>query len=93
MEGLQNAGVATALKHFPGHGDTSVDSHYSLPQINHEFERLREVELVPFKAAIAEGADSIMTAHIVFPALESEKGRPATYQKYNHWLASRRIRF
>lgn len=81
MKGLQNTGVATALKHFPGHGDTSVDSHYSLPQINHEIERLREVELVPFKTAIAEGADSIMTAHIVFPALEYEEGRPATLSK------------
>lgn len=81
MRGLQDAGIATALKHFPGHGDTSVDSHYSLPQINHDIQRLHEIELVPFKAAIAEGADSVMTAHIVFPALETEEGCPATLSK------------
>lgn len=81
MKGLQSAGVATALKHFPGHGDTSVDSHYSLPQINHGIERLHEVELVPFKAAIEKNADSIMMAHIVFLGLESEKGCPATLSK------------
>lgn len=81
MKGLQSAKVATALKHFPGHGDTDVDSHHSLPRINHSIERLHEMELVPFKAAIAEGADSIMTAHIVFPALEAEEGRPATLSK------------
>src|SRR5699024_1414743 len=81
MRGLQDAGIATALKHFPGHGDTSVDSHYSLPQINHDIKRLHEIELVPFKAAIAEGADSIMTAHIAFPALETEEGCPATLSK------------
>ncbi|HLR92520.1 MAG TPA: glycoside hydrolase family 3 protein, partial [Atopostipes sp.] len=72
MRGLQNAGVATAVKHFPGHGDTNTDSHYALPKINHDIERLHKVELVPFKKAIEKGADSIMTAHIVFPALEPE---------------------
>lgn len=81
MKGLQSAKIATALKHFPGHGDTDIDSHHSLPRINHSIERLHEIELVPFKAAVAEGADSIMTAHIVFPALELEEGRPATLSK------------
>jgi len=81
MKGLQDNGVAPAIKHFPGHGDTHVDSHLALPKIEHDVERLREIELVPFKAAIAEGADSIMTAHIVFPALEPEAGRPATLSK------------
>lgn len=81
MKGLQDGGVATSIKHFPGHGDTNVDSHLSLPTINHDIERMHEVELVPFKAAIAEGADSIMTAHIVFPALEPDANRPATLSK------------
>ena len=81
MKGLQSSKVATALKHFPGHGDTNVDSHYALPIINHDMERLEEIELVPFKHAILEGADSIMMAHIVFPALEPEAGRPATLSK------------
>jgi len=81
MKGLQAGGVATAVKHFPGHGDTHVDSHLSLPVIEHDIDRLREIELAPFKAAIARGADSVMTAHIVFPALEPEAGRPATLSK------------
>lgn len=81
MKGLQDAGVASALKHFPGHGDTNMDSHYSLPQIDHDLDRLHNIELVPFKKAIGEGADSIMTAHIVFPALEPEEGKPATLSK------------
>lgn len=81
MKGLQDGGVATAIKHFPGHGDTNVDSHLSLPTIHHDIERMHEIELVPFKAAIKAGADSIMTAHIVFPALEPDPNRPATLSK------------
>ena len=81
MKGLQDSKVATALKHFPGHGDTNTDSHFALPIINHDMVRLEEIELAPFKQAIADGADSIMTAHIVFPALEPEEGRPATLSK------------
>ncbi len=81
MKGLQDGGVATSTKHFPGHGDTNVDSHYALPVISHDVERIHEVELVPFKAAIAEGTDSIMTTHIVFPALEPDPDRPATLSK------------
>ena len=81
MKGLQDSKVATALKHFPGHGDTNTDSHYALPVITHDMNRLEEIELAPFKHAIAEGADSIMTAHIVFPGLEPEEGRPATLSK------------
>lgn len=81
MKGLQNGGVATSIKHFPGHGDTNLDSHFWMPRIDHSIKRLNDVELVPFKAAINEGADSVMTAHIVFPALEPEEGRPATLSK------------
>ena len=73
---LQAEGIAASGKHFPGHGDTSVDSHFELPLIEHPPDRLDAVELVPFKAAIAAGVASIMTAHILIPALDAE--RPAT---------------
>lgn len=73
---LQEEGIAASGKHFPGHGDTSVDSHFELPLIEHPPDRIDAVELVPFRAAIAEGVASIMTAHILIPALDPE--RPAT---------------
>lgn len=73
---LQAEGIAASGKHFPGHGDTSVDSHFELPLIEHAPDRLDAVELVPFKAAIAADVASIMTAHILIPALDPE--RPAT---------------
>ena len=73
---LQTEGIAACGKHFPGHGDTSVDSHFDLPLIEHPPDRLDAVEFVPFKAAIAADVSSIMTAHILVPALDEE--RPAT---------------
>jgi beta-N-acetylhexosaminidase len=73
---LQAEGIAACGKHFPGHGDTSVDSHFELPLIEHPPDRLEAVELVPFKAAIEADVASIMTAHILIPALDPE--RPAT---------------
>jgi beta-N-acetylhexosaminidase len=76
---LQAEGIAASGKHFPGHGDTSVDSHFELPLIEHPPERLREVELVPFRAAIDAGVASIMTAHILIPALDEH--RPGTLSK------------
>lgn len=81
MKGMQEAGVAATLKHFPGHGDTDVDSHLNLPSINHSLEHLFEVELVPFIEGIKNGADVIMTAHIYFSILEHEFGCPATLSK------------
>lgn len=81
FKGLQQAGVASTLKHFPGHGDTNVDSHLDLPTINHSIERLLEIELAPFIEGIKQGTDVIMTAHIYFSALEKEFGRPATLSK------------
>ncbi|GGP16799.1 beta-N-acetylhexosaminidase [Oceanobacillus neutriphilus] len=81
MKGLQDAGVMTSLKHFPGHGDTNVDSHLDLPVISHEMERLENIELVPFKACIEAGADSVMTAHVYFPAIEPKENTPATLSK------------
>jgi beta-N-acetylhexosaminidase len=73
---LQAQGIAACGKHFPGHGDTSTDSHHELPIVEHPPDRLEAVETVPFKAAIAEGVAAIMTAHILIPALDDE--RPAT---------------
>ena len=69
---LQGEGIAACGKHFPGHGDTSTDSHHELPRLEHGPDRLDAVELVPFKAAIAAGVASIMTAHILIPSLDEE---------------------
>src|SRR5580692_4921520 len=73
----ENGGLATA-KHFPGHGDTAADSHIDLPVIPANRERLESLELVPFRAAIAAGAGSIMTGHLAVPALEPDTNTPAT---------------
>ncbi len=72
--------VIASAKHFPGHGDTDVDSHYGLPVIDHDLETLHEVDLKPFKEAIDAGVGSIMTGHIVVPALD-DSGLPATLSK------------
>jgi len=76
VTGLQDNGVAACGKHFPGHGDTSVDSHLDLPLVEHPPDRIRRVECVPFRAAIDAGVAFIMTAHILVPTLDAEK--PAT---------------
>ena len=70
LRGIQSEGVAACGKHFLGHGDTSQDSHHTLPRITHSIERLEQIELPPFKAAIDAGVSSIMTAHVVFDALD-----------------------
>ena len=75
--GLQQGGMLATLKHFPGHGDTSVDSHLGLPLIEHPRERLESIEIAPFKAAIDGGAAAVMIAHIELPALDPSKV-PAT---------------
>jgi beta-N-acetylhexosaminidase len=77
VQGYRDAGVISTVKHFPGHGDTNADSHHELPLVIHDRKRLHEVELVPFKQAIASGVDAVMTAHVIFPAYE-ERGIPAT---------------
>lgn len=69
--GLQEHNIAAAAKHFPGHGDTTIDSHIGLPEVPHDRERIREVELVPFQAAREEGMDAIMTAHVTFPNIDN----------------------
>ena len=73
---LQASGVAACGKHFPGHGDTSTDSHFELPLVEHPPDRLRAIEFEPFRAAIAEQVAFIMTAHVLVPALDEE--RPST---------------
>ena len=78
VRGMQAAGVSATLKHFPGHGDTDVDSHLGLPIIKHPRERLDQMELPPFRAGIAAGADAIMTAHIEMPALDPTPNTPTT---------------
>lgn len=75
-QGLEAAGVAACGKHFPGHGDTSQDSHLELPRLPHDMARLRDVELEPFAAWARAGLSSLMTAHVVFEALDP--GVPAT---------------
>ena len=76
VRGLQDNGVAACGKHFPGHGDTSVDSHLDLPLVEHPPDRLRRVEFVPFREAIRARVAFIMTAHVLIPSLDEEK--PAT---------------
>lgn len=79
IEGLRAGGMLATVKHFPGHGDTDVDSHLGLPIIHHPRERLDRIELVPFRAGIAAGADAVMTAHIELPALDPTPATPATF--------------
>ncbi|MEU1703987.1 glycoside hydrolase family 3 protein [Streptomyces sp. NPDC005706] len=77
VKGYQASAVAATAKHFPGHGDTAVDSHTGFPVITHSRELWERLDAVPFRAAIAAGIDSIMTAHLQFPALD-DAGDPAT---------------
>ena len=72
IEGIKEHNVAVAAKHFPGHGDTDVDSHFGLPVVDKSFDELMNNELLPFKAVMDADTDMIMTAHIQFPQLESE---------------------
>ncbi len=76
VEELQASGIAACGKHFPGHGDTLGDSHHELPIVEHDPDRLRAVELAPFRAAIAAGVASIMSCHVLVPAIDEE--RPGT---------------
>ncbi len=81
VRGLRAGGMLATLKHFPGHGDTDVDSHLGLPVINQPRERLDAIELWPFKFALAAGADAVMTAHIQLPALDPGEFSPATLSR------------
>lgn len=77
VEGFDDGNLSSIAKHFPGHGDTGVDSHYGLPEVTHTREELEEIDLPPFKAAIDAGIDAIMTAHVTVPAIDPT-GEPAT---------------
>ena len=76
IRGLQHNGMLATAKHFPGHGDTTVDSHFDLPTVNHDLDRIHALELQPFRAAIDADVAAIMTAHIIYPAFDPD--RPAT---------------
>lgn len=72
MKGIQSGDIIPVVKHFPGHGDTSVDSHKALPSVNSDLERLRGLELIPFNEAIKNGADAVMIAHILLSSIDKE---------------------
>jgi beta-N-acetylhexosaminidase len=78
VRGSQENGLLATAKHFPGHGDTTLDSHSLMPVFKGDRERMNQIELVPFKAAIEEGVAGIMTAHIAYPQLEKDERLPAT---------------
>ena len=78
IKGVQAEGIIACGKHFPGHGDTVVDSHLSLPVVKHDRNHLEKVEFYPFIQAIQAGVDSIMTAHVCFPSIEPKEDIPAT---------------
>jgi beta-glucosidase-like glycosyl hydrolase/CubicO group peptidase (beta-lactamase class C family) len=78
MKGLQDEKILACAKHFPGHGDTDVDSHYDLPVILHDTARLDSIELYPFRKMIREGVSSVMVAHLSIPSLDSVRNRPST---------------
>lgn len=77
VKGYLDAGIMCSVKHFPGHGDTAVDSHLSLPCVDKSYEELRKVELIPFREAVKAGTTAVTLAHILFPQIEKEKV-PAT---------------
>src|SRR5690606_12673368 len=78
MIGLQSEGVFATAKHFPGHGDTSTDSHHTLPMVNFDKERLDNVELYPYKELIKKGLSSVMVAHLNVPSIEPRDGYPTS---------------
>jgi beta-N-acetylhexosaminidase len=81
IRGAHSGGLLTATKHFPGHGDTSTDSHLGVAEVNRSREQIEQVDLPPFRAAIAAGTDAVMVAHVTVPALDSGPGRVAVNSK------------
>jgi beta-N-acetylhexosaminidase len=81
MKGMQDGGLLVSIKHFPGHGDTDVDSHYDLPQLNFTKARLDSLEIYPFRELIKEGAAGVMVAHMNIPALDKTPNLPSTLSK------------
>ena len=82
LAGAREGGVLTTAKHFPGHGDTRTDSHVELPVVDADRERLERLELVPFRRAVEEGVDAVMTAHVAVPGILGPEGPPATLSPY-----------
>lgn len=81
MKGMQDNGLMACAKHFPGHGDTDVDSHADLPVINHDLKRLDSIELMPFRVMIDQGIKSVMVAHLSIPALDPRVNVPSTLSR------------
>ncbi|SFG56006.1 glycoside hydrolase family 3 protein [Pedobacter insulae] len=81
MKGMQDGGLLVSIKHYPGHGDTDVDSHYDLPQLKFTRERLDSLEMYPFKELIKQGAAGVMIAHMNIPALDPTPNMPSTLSK------------
>jgi len=81
IQGMQDNGVMACIKHFPGHGDTDVDSHYDLPVIKHSIERIRELELFPFQELSKSGVGAAMVAHLHIPAIDDRANRPTTLSR------------
>lgn len=82
IQGIQSEGLVATAKHFPGHGDTETDSHLDLPVVQHSYQRLDSIELVPFLSAVNGGIKSIMSAHISFPKVSDREGIPGTLDKH-----------
>ncbi|PRY89179.1 glycoside hydrolase family 3 N-terminal domain-containing protein [Mongoliibacter ruber] len=82
MKGLQDHGVIANAKHFPGHGDTESDSHYSLPVIKHSETRIKDIDLYPYRELIDNDLMSVMVAHLHIPSMDSEKNKATTLSKY-----------
>lgn len=80
MKGIQSKNIISVVKHFPGHGDTSVDSHVNLPVVNYDINRLKSFEFVPFKTAIQNGADAVMVGHILLPKIDSKYPSSMSYE-------------
>ncbi|MBG6234718.1 beta-glucosidase-like glycosyl hydrolase [Pedobacter sp. CAN_A7] len=81
MKGMQDGGLLVSIKHFPGHGDTDVDSHYDLPQLTFTKERLDSLEIFPFRELIMQGASGVMIAHMNIPSLDATPNMPSTLSK------------
>ncbi|WP_031301464.1 glycoside hydrolase family 3 protein [Sphingobacterium paucimobilis] len=81
MDGMVDGGIIASLKHFPGHGDTDVDSHHDLPQLNFSKKRLEELEMYPFKELIKQGAPAVMVAHMNIPALDNTPNMPSSISR------------
>ena len=88
-EGLRKSGVVPVFKHFPGHGDTAVDSHFGIPSIDHSMERLNRIELYPFKKALLNGAECFMVSHLLFRSIDPENPATLSYKVIRDFLKTK----